>query len=245
MSELDRPDAAVDDGDPAVSYHAISPLAIIAFGLGLAAPAVYLHPVLLVVPLIGVGFSLAALSKISSSGGALTGRRLAIAALALSLVFAVAVPTEWLAVRWQLAKEADVAAFTWFDYLRDHQPLQAHAMSFSPVSRPKPDRLARYYETHPETRRELEVFLDEPLSRALMALGPRATIRWYETVSLQSGFEGDTITNIYAVTYKEDERLHTFFVKLSLERTVHPTTGDVSWRVLSSGGKVRPSSLPS
>lgn len=69
-------------------YVAINPLAVTAFVLGLASALVFLSWALLIVPLAALVLAVVALRQVSDSNGTQGGRKLAIGAILLSLVFA-------------------------------------------------------------------------------------------------------------------------------------------------------------
>ncbi len=74
----------------APEYQSLSPLAALAFVLGLLSPAALATPMLLVVPAAAAGVALLALTKIRASDGTLTGAGLARCGLAIALASAVA-----------------------------------------------------------------------------------------------------------------------------------------------------------
>jgi hypothetical protein len=65
----------------------------------------------------------------------------------------------------------------------------------------------------------LESFVRAPVVRTLLALGPQASIRFYDTVD-QQGDEGnrDIVRQRYAVTYEEEGEKKTFFVDVQMMR---------------------------
>lgn len=82
----DRDDLSTTD---ASDYQSLSPLAALAFALGVLSPAALVTPLLLIVPVTAIGVALLAFAKIRASGGALTGTRLAQWGMALAVGFTV------------------------------------------------------------------------------------------------------------------------------------------------------------
>src|SRR5690606_17644014 len=97
-------------------YTSLSSLAVGAFLLGLGSLVALLTPLLVVIPFAGVIVSLFALVRISRSAGALSGRNLAMAGLALSVICGVASPLRVTMRDSLYSKQADQAARAW---LRD------------------------------------------------------------------------------------------------------------------------------
>jgi hypothetical protein len=71
-----------------LDYVAVNLIAIVALVLGMLSAMALLDKILLVVPLAGLIFAIVALKQINNSGGTQTGKILAIAGLALCLLFA-------------------------------------------------------------------------------------------------------------------------------------------------------------
>lgn len=103
------------------NYQSLSPLAALAFLLGLASPAALIAPILLIVPAAAVGAGLLALSKIRNSDDALSGAALARWGIALGLACAAAAlvrgPVRDALLRRQMAS----AASQWFTLLAGQQ----------------------------------------------------------------------------------------------------------------------------
>ncbi len=87
-------------------YRAMSSSAILALLLGLVSPIAFFSPVLVVVPLLGGGMALIALSKTSNPANCLSGAKLAYAGLVLAIIFGVASCTRMVVINliysWQV-----------------------------------------------------------------------------------------------------------------------------------------------
>ena len=80
-------------------YRAVAGQAVLGLIFGLLSPVALIDPMLWVVPLLGVFFSVWALRRINKYAPAMIGRKAALVALALSLLFAAAAPADWLIYR--------------------------------------------------------------------------------------------------------------------------------------------------
>src|SRR5436190_22132554 len=111
------------------SYRAVSGFAVVSLLVGIASAVVIVVPMMWFVPLLGVCLSLMALARIAAAGPVLEGRKLALLGLALSIIFVVEVPVEYLSTRWWLVREAQPTAEELFAALRQGDPFKAHELS--------------------------------------------------------------------------------------------------------------------
>jgi hypothetical protein len=89
----------------------------------------------------------------------------------------------------------------------------------------------------------LRSFVDEPAVRALLQLGPRATVRFYANEEHQSIDTQDALVWLYAVTYQDKlDKPRTFFVRIVLVRK-RDVYGTYAWWVRAAG-PVRPKDWP-
>jgi hypothetical protein len=107
-------DSAVET-DEVVAYHAPSSLAVASLIVGVISPIYILGRVLIIVPLVGIALGVLALRRIAASDGALVGRSLAMAGLALSLTTASAVVSYSLVTRQLRTAQAVEVGNEWFD----------------------------------------------------------------------------------------------------------------------------------
>ncbi|MCA9241964.1 MAG: DUF4190 domain-containing protein [Planctomycetales bacterium] len=117
------------------AYQSLSPLAVASLLLSLAAPAVFVWPLLLIVPCAAAVLALIAMGKIARSDGVLTGRGLALAAIAIS-VFCVA---GWLAGEQTYARlmngRAAPVAEAWLERMKEQDARAAFLMTLDPPTR--------------------------------------------------------------------------------------------------------------
>lgn len=225
-----------------VQYRSVSVAAIFGLVLGLFAWVAMISSLLWMVPLLGAAISIWALRGIANSDGAMTGRPLALAGLALSLVFGAAAPAATVSDHYWLRHEARPVAEHWFELLRDDQPHRAHQLTLhAAVRQLQGADLWSFYRNSPDDYRALERFTREPLVHSLLELGPQAEVRYFGTQRYLHYDEGQQLTQYYAISYpQDDQQLHTFFARLTLDRSLDANTGAVRWRIVSYEGGVNP-----
>ncbi len=113
------------EADELGRYTSLSSLAVCAFLLGLASLVALMAPLLVVVPIAGIFVSLLALVRINGSAGALSGKKLATCALALSVVCGIASPLR-IKVRDALyQRQANRSARDWLELVTNNETEQA------------------------------------------------------------------------------------------------------------------------
>ncbi len=236
------PDVHITDSQDAefAAYRPLAVQAVLSLLLGLLAPLAMLSSMFWLVPAIGLFFGNWALRRIKRDPAALTGRKLAWAGLSLSLVFIVAAPTDWLVYRRIVRNEARQFSTLWFRYLTHDEPQKAHQLTLPPQSRqPLGENLWGFYGSNSRARGSLEGYVKTPLVRTLLALGPRAMVRFYETVDQSHDDNDDVVELLYAVTYEEEGERKSFFVAVGALRTKLPD-GSADWRILQTAGGAKP-----
>jgi hypothetical protein len=230
-------DAATDD---VVAYRAVSSLAVAALLVGLASTVAMLNPVGLIVSGIGLGLGCLSLVRLVRAGPALVGRKAALAGLALSALSATTATTQWYVAQRLLRGEARRFAQVWFDALARGNPYQAQELTLAPTQRPGPEETFRdFYRKNPRWRDELKRYVVQAPVRALLALGPAAEIRYYETADQGVQDDRPWVQLTYAVTYDDPDAGRTsFFITLLMDRFA--VEGGHTWRVMRVDGPVRP-----
>jgi hypothetical protein len=232
-----------EDAD-ATKYRAVSGLAIFGLLVGLASLFALGVPLLWGLAIVALVVNVKALKRIKVNAPALLGRKAALAGLAVSVVALCGAPASWIAYRWMVRQEARQFAGMWFDFLRADQPHKAHQLALAPTSRdPLDDTLWDSYREEGSGWPILRQFVAAPDVRTLLALGSKATVRYYATESQWSEGDRDRVYQTFAVTYPDSDGLKTFFVGLVLDRTVHSPTGHAYWQVGRNFGGVRPKAL--
>ena len=234
-----------DDREP---YQAVSLHAVLSLTCGLAGPLTFVGPLGWLAPWAGIILAAAALRRIARNAPHLAGRKAALAGLTLSAIFAAAGPVEWIVYRQRVAAEAVQFAQFWFDFLRDDQPQKAFQLTLHPHQRqPLDASLWEFYTQEPRWRHELDDYVTQPAVRTLLALGPRAEVRFCQIDAQDRERDHDLVSPLFAVTFDEAGRKKTYFIRLKLER-MRLTTRDAQkrtvafadWRVVMIEGGVRP-----
>jgi hypothetical protein len=236
------PDVHITDSQDAelATYRALTSQAVVGLLFGLLAPLALLDPVLWAVPALGVFFSGWALRRIHRDPLALTGRKLAWAGLLLSLLLAAAAPTDCLICRRIVRNEARQFSALWLRCLTHDEPHKALQLTVSPQDRrPLDDHLWDYYRNNPRARRKLEDYVQLPLVHTLLALGPRAVVRFYETADQVQEGNNDLVELVYAVTYEEEGEKKSFFVVVQALRS-KLADGKAGWRIAQTTGGGKP-----
>jgi hypothetical protein len=223
------------------AYQRLAGHAVVGLIFGLLAPLALVDPLLWGIPVLGAILSVCALRHIRKNAPALTGRKLAIVGLTLSLLFAAAAPTDWLVYRRLLRDEAQQFSTLWFRLLTQDEPQKAFQLTLPPPMRhPLDDQLWDFYRNDDRQRKGLESYVKDPLVRTLLALGPKAQVRFYDTVDqICDSDEGDVVIQCYAVTYEEEGEKKSFFVTVNMLRRKFDT-GEIGWRMGQTLGGVRP-----
>lgn len=224
-----RTDAVFSD-EPVLEVASVSQLAVVGFILSLLSALAPIHPVLWALPVVAIVVDLWALARINHYWPELAGRPLAWAGLSLAIVFGVAGPAHVFGRQWLFDLEAQRFAAAFFDYLRDDQPQLAHQLTLEPeVRQPFDGQLWAKYRASSPRLEALEEFTAAPVIRALLALGPRATVRYYGDERYQRSQNQEVAYRLYSVTYLDDDgRRRSFFVRLILIRRLDEE-GVYSW----------------
>jgi hypothetical protein len=236
------PDVHITDSQDAelAEYRPLAGQAVVGLIGGLLAPLALVDPVLWSIPVLGTSFSWWALRRINRTAPAISGRRMALGGLMLSLVFLAAAPADWLVYRWMVRGEARQFSVEWFKYLAQDQPEYAHQLTTAPQARqPLDEHLWAVYRNAPRMRQELENYVKSPLVRTLLALGPKAQVRFYDTASQARDNDNDQVEQVYAVTYEEGGEQKSFFVLVRMAR-LKLRSGGAGWRILQTEGGYRP-----
>ncbi|MFM8734283.1 MAG: hypothetical protein ACKOC8_03715 [Pirellulales bacterium] len=141
-----------------VEYRPVSTLAVAAAIVGCCSAVALVTRLAWMVPLVGVGLSIAAFADIARSGGAKAGRLLALVGLALAAGFGSQAVSDAVVEHSILRHRAIAAARTWADAIRSGRPAEALAASaptlLPPAGTPLGDapeseeaRLSRFQET--------------------------------------------------------------------------------------------------
>lgn len=218
------------------TYQSLSVMAITGLLLGAASTLALLSLGFLVVPLVGIAVNAKALRNIAEPSLALSGRRLALAGLLLSLVFGICgLLQPWLVEFGLTAQSIDIAR-QWFEAVRANEPELAHQLTKPKWMRQPPaDSLRRVYSSG-QARADLNKYLQEPAVKWLLDLGKRAQVRFHQHVSVVSDDvdDIDRIRNLYTVTLAEKTEPDTYLVEVESTRRLDLLSRTRSWFVTSA-----------
>ena len=236
------PDVHITDPQDAelAAYRSLAVQAVLGLIFGLLAPLALIDPMLWAAPVLGAMFSWWALRRIRNNEPAFAGRKIAMVGLTLSLLFLAAAPTDWLVYRGMVRDEAQQFSALWFKYLAQDEPFKAHQLTTAPQLRqPLDDNLQAFYRGGSRVRDDIEAYVNWPLVRTLLALGPKAQVRFYQTTEQARDNADDQVAQCYAVTYDEGGEKKSFFVLVRMMRQ-KLKNGGAGWCITRTEGGVRP-----
>ncbi|HZZ82174.1 MAG TPA: hypothetical protein VFE62_26990, partial [Gemmataceae bacterium] len=180
-------------GDPASGYRPISGFAIAGLLTGALSILALVHTAFLFIPIAAIGINWKALRSIHDLSPELAGRRLALAGLALALIFGLSAPAlPFLKERADRYQSIQLAS-AWFTALRNGQTslgLQCTLPKWMRVTEGvNPD--AAYADL--SGQKTLTRFAENPAVSALLELGKRAHVRYVGNVTMQIDEEKQTL----------------------------------------------------
>lgn len=216
-----------------VEYRTLSVLAIVSLVFGLASPLSLLAPLLLAIAFFGAAASVIALQRISSSGGLLAGRGVALVGLALCVASIGAVYGRAIVTRQLLSRQAQAVAMQWFELLQSGQAEQAHELTLkrkSPLPETESDEAASEGSSESHA---LDLFLEDPVVRAVTAVGGGADVRWNRNLAIEVERHGlGTVEQLYTIT-PADPGQQAFGARLSVRRAKSPGQDRPTWLITS------------
>jgi len=243
MSTYTKPHLTDHQDDEIAEYRALSVSAVVGLILGLLSVLALVDPLVWLLPLAGVLVSALAMGKIARAAPALTGRKAALAGLVLSVLFGSAAVTDWVTYRALARSEARQFALLWFELLAQREPKKAFQLTLPPRERhPLDEGLTQFYREGPRWHRLLLDYVERPVVRTLLALGPRAVVRYYETGGQESGGDRDKLYQVFAVTFDDGGEKKTFFVGLTLHR-IDLESGRAAWQIFDTHTGFTPEGL--
>ena len=168
------------DDQERLEYRKVSALAIVALLFGLASPVALAAPLLFVIPLVGIAISLLSLRRIASSEGGLTGRRAAVAGLALCIGTLVMTFSHAAATKHLRSGQAESWGLRWIALVQGGELEQAYRLT-SAANRPAGPEDPFSPPDDPKER-----FMADPLVEALAQVGSDAKVRLDKTLEFES-----------------------------------------------------------
>jgi hypothetical protein len=230
------------DDPPEISeYRTMSALAIVSLLFGLAAPLCFWAPLLMAIPLVGAALALIALRRIAVRDGALTGRGVALTALALCLFSAAASISHDRVTRHLFSNQAEELARQWIELLLNGKTQVAFGLTVDGTRPPAPPGPG---EPAPKET-PIQAFTNAPSVQALVAAGPDSTVRFERTLSYSPLSSGQVvIEQEYSVNpgaSANSQPNNVIRVALNLQRSRLAGETNLHWLVLSfRDANVRP-----
>jgi len=211
----------VSEAEGAYTRPSVSALLAAFFGLG--AFLVYFTHWFFFLGVIAILLGCIALKVIRNGEGALTGRPLAYFGLCCGIVALVSVAAFWAAYQHGIRKEADQFFRLWFAAVQQGDIPRAKEFQAIYAHRSRADTAEEWWEAQYENRfahRAIHRYVEDKLIRVLMALGDKATISYYKTLSIVTERDNDKVMSVYAVTFPaESGETETFFVRIGGKRS--------------------------
>lgn len=213
------------------AYRAVSMRAVVAALLGVLSFTAMVHPLLLVVPVLAVVAGALALRATAAQRAELSGRRLALAGLALALFFATAAVGRLISRDTVLITRARQVADAWLELARENRREEAYEMTLIPRHRqPKDADLAGYYAGSAERNEELQEYFKVSPVRELFEHGGNGKLRFLQTVDAgRSFYYGDLVSLEYVLEYRDGDAPQQLPLVVIAQRTRHAKTGRGQW----------------
>ena len=201
------------------NYRRLSAMALVAFFFGVLSFVIYFSVWFFFIAVIGIVLALLAVWSIHRSEGLLFGGGLAHCGLALSIIALVSVSVMWPYYLYELRLEGNRFFQIWLHALRMNNIPLAKGMSSPYWERPSIDDEEQWWKSQYADKwkhRSIHGYTDNKLVRTLLALGEKADITYYKTLTASVGDGKDTVVSVYAVTYlSESGEKETFFIKMT------------------------------
>lgn len=231
--ELDAPAEYQDLESPAVAYHSVSALAIVALVVGLLSPLAFAHELWWALPIAGVALSLVAIVRIDRSEGMLVGRWMAVVGLAISLICGAGAITQAATRRMWLAHRAERMAERFVELLRQGKTREAHQLWTRPVFRLAPGSdLAELYKANESLAKEYEGFLEREVIRDFLSLTDEAEVQHLRTRLTFSDYYRDYLMVFYRLRGPTKTGQIDKEIKFVIEHA-KDEDGQEQWRVYS------------
>ena len=221
------------------TYSRLCVPALLAAFFGLGAFLVYFSPWFFFLGVLAVLLGLVALWTIRNSEGTLFGVPLAYFGVCCGIVALVSVSVFWHVYQNGIRRESDQFFRLWFaavqhgvEGIPQAKELQAIYAHRSRSANAEEWWKKQYEEKY--AHRAVHKYVEDKLVRTLMALGDKAKVSYYKTISVDSARDSDAVLSVYAVTFPaESGGTETFFVKIGGKR-IYPSDPDfkaAGWRI--------------
>jgi len=225
-----------EDVDPSMEYRSVDRWAVAGCTLGLLSPLAFVTEVLWLIPLLAVVASAVALRRLAVDDSR-SGRGAALFGLGMALLFGVAPLSQRITTQLILREQARPLAEQFLEYLRQDHPERALMLHAMPDYRqPLDNDLWDFFRNDQESQVKLRKFLQNPTTRALLALGTRADIQYYKTAAVGIDTNRAVASYWFTVTYDDAGKKKTFIVSVLMERNPTKQASLHPWRITSLTG---------
>lgn len=253
MIERDISDPSFSDAEiqDLHQYRPVSRLSLVALLLGALSATALISPVFWAVPVAAIILVVAALRAITASESGLIGRKAALGALVLAMLFGGWAPARRFAHRQALYQQASVFAQQWLDLLREGRLEEVHELHLPfLIRRPRGVSLKEYYaenKEEEEDRREnmspqpdrwvpsphqaLVEFFGAPPLNILVAHSRQGRLQLDRNESQQPTPEGDIIIQRYLFHYEDGGQPRSLPVRLFFQRAFNWRLGEARWQL--------------
>jgi len=227
---------AATETDAVAEYPQVSRLAIGSLLLAVIAVGAVFNPLLICVAVAGAALAAAALWSIARADRPRLGRKAAIVALLLSLLFAAwGLTARTVREQW-LCREAKQLADKWLQLARAGRRYEAHQLHVPWKDRQAPGaNLDDYYKNTQQARFELDSFFRaQPLPQIIEA-GSQGQVRYLQCDSLadesSAGSRTDVATLRYALDCQQDGQPRTVTFLVLMARTLESESAEAHWEL--------------
>ena len=194
-------DVVADSND----YRAISTSGVLSLGLGVLSFTALIFPLFWIFPVLGFLLALLSLRRIGKSDSHLTGRRVAVAGLLLSLLFGSMATTRYSMRQFIINNQAEDFATLWFTLFQEGSLLKAHQLSMDPKFRLRDDVLLNeQYENDVTLKETLNKFVEEELIKTLVTQQDRATYRLVANLDQIRDEQVIRIRQLYQISFSDN-----------------------------------------
>ena len=211
-----------DASEAEANYTRLCIPALVSAFLGVGTFLVYFTPWFFFLGVLAILLGLFALWAIRNAEGILTGTTLAYFGLCSAIIALISVIVFWSAYQYGVRREADQFFRLWFVAVqqgnipraKEYQSIYAHRSKAADAEEWWKDQYGEKY-----AHKAIHSYIENKLIRVLIALGNKANISYYKTLSIESEREADMVVSVYAISFPaESGEIKTFFVKISGKR---------------------------
>ncbi len=226
------------------NYRALYPGALVCLALAVLSATAFLHPVWVVLTVAAIAIGVFSLWAIARQPESWTGRNLALAGTLIALFCLAGGVTRQVTREKTILDGANATALEWFSYLAHDEPHKAFQLQVEPQKRlPLDGHLWKSYLDSPKLNDGLHQLVKNPPIQALLALGKNAKPRPYSLLAHRERRSGHELEELFVVTYEQEGKRRSFFLKMNLSRDADPVTGLIGWKVNSAMGPSLPDDM--